>query len=393
MLVVGLLDLNTRTVCLIMGSLFSACLSADLVAFFLAIFRVTGADSRFLILSIEWLPCFLAGWVFLWGLGSGVFEAAYESGRPMVIHKASAMSFNFIAVMLPVIISISQMSTFIMAHNNMVGAVDVGNLIQEGLERDALYFDANNFNATRDILPKLLQIRNIIPLEVSYFLLFYIKLANYLLTGQMMWIAWAVLLLVVTDGGEQLTVPLVTLHLKTLKGTIRKIASESELDLGQKALNFFEFQAEDDEPFCGPNLCSSSVKQQKSADLLRRFRQERRANKISLAIFLSYLSVYLLLCIASKATSSMSQHNNGAKSAIMFLVAGKASAAILGLVITVQFYLQIRYGSKDALAQGSGSAFGAGMQFHKEVSMIIEDAALKRVAGHNHTNFAKYAEW
>lgn len=89
----------------------------------------------------------------------------------------------------------------------------------------------------------------------------------------------------------------------------------------------------------------------------------------------------------------MSQHNNGAKSAIMFLVAGKASAAILGLVITVQFYLQIRYGSKDALAQGSGSAFGAGMQFHKEVSMIIEDAALKRVAGHNHTNFAKYAEW
>lgn len=67
------------------------------------------------------------------------------------------------------------MSTFIMAHNNMVGAVDVGNLIQEGLERDALYFDANNFNATRDILPKLLQIRNIIPLEVSYFLLFYVQ--------------------------------------------------------------------------------------------------------------------------------------------------------------------------------------------------------------------------
>jgi hypothetical protein len=89
----------------------------------------------------------------------------------------------------------------------------------------------------------------------------------------------------------------------------------------------------------------------------------------------------------------MNQNNDGAKSAIAFLVAGKASAAILGLVITVQFYRKIRTGSKEALAQGTGSAFGAGMQFHKEVAMIIEDAALRRVGGSHQTNYVKYGEW
>ncbi|PLW20435.1 hypothetical protein PCANC_06974 [Puccinia coronata f. sp. avenae] len=274
--------------------------------------------------------------------------------------------------------SISQMSTFLMAHDNMVEAVEVGNKIQENLAREASNFNPDTFNATGDILPKLIPIQNIIPYEI--------KLANHLLTGQMMWIAWAVLLLL-------LTVPLVTLHLKTLKDTIRKIASESEIDLDQSALTIFEVQAKEDDPFSGPSLSSASVKQQKSADLLQRFRQERRANKISLAIFLSYLSVYLLLCIANKATSSMNQNNDGAKSAIAFLVAGKASAAILGLVITVQFYRKIRTGSKEALAQGTGSAFGAGMQFHKEVAMIIEDAALRRVGGSHQTNYVKYGEW
>ncbi|KAA1079151.1 hypothetical protein PGT21_001591 [Puccinia graminis f. sp. tritici] len=366
------------TVCLIMASLFSACLSADLLAFFLAVFQVTGADSRFLILSIEWLPCFLAGWVFLWGLGSGVFESAYELGLPMVVHKASAWGFNFIAVMLPIIMSASQLSTFIMAHNNMVEAMNVGNSIQTKLEKDASSFDPDNFNATVDILPKLIPIGNIIPHEI--------KLANYLLTGQMMWIAWAVLLFV-------LTIPLVTLHLKTLKDTIRKIASECELDLDPSALTIFELQATQDEPFSGPNLSSVSSKQQKSADLLQRFRKERRANKISLAIFLSYLSVYLLLCIANKATSGMSQDNHGARFAIAFLIVGKASAAILGLLITIQFYRKIRSGSKEALAQGTGSTFGAGMQFHKEVYMIIEDTALRRIGGSNQSNYVKYEEW
>ncbi|POW12524.1 hypothetical protein PSHT_08058 [Puccinia striiformis] len=186
-----------------------------------------GADSRFLILSIEWLPCFLAGWVFLWGLGSGIFEAAYESGLPMVIHKASAWGFNFVAVMLPIFMTISQMFNFIMAHNNMVDAINRH-------------------------LPKLIPIKNIIPHEI--------KLANYLLSGQMMWIAWAVVLFV-------LTIPLVTLHLKTLKDTIRKIASECEIDLDQSALTIFEHQAAEDEPFSGPNLSSASAKQQKSTDL------------------------------------------------------------------------------------------------------------------------------
>ncbi|KAH9444199.1 hypothetical protein Pst134EA_026003 [Puccinia striiformis f. sp. tritici] len=375
---IGLLVLNTRTVCLIMASLFSACLSADLVAFFLAIFQVTGADSRFLILSIEWLPCFLAGWVFLWGLGSGVFEAAYESGLPMVIHKASAWGFNFVAVMLPIFMTISQMFNFIMAHNNMVDAINVGSSIEANLKREGLSYDADHFNATSDILPKLIPIKNIIPHEI--------KLANYLLSGQMMWIAWAVVLFV-------LTIPLVTLHLKTLKDTIRKIASECEIDLDQSALTIFEHQAAEDEPFSGPNLSSASAKQQKSTDLLKSFRKERRANKISLAIFLSYLSVYLLLCIANKATSSMNQSDHGARSAIAFLIAGKACAAILGLLLTTQFYRKIRSGSKEALAQGTGSAFGAGMQFHKEVSMIIEDAALRRVGGSSTSNYAKYGEW
>ncbi|POW12549.1 hypothetical protein PSHT_08057 [Puccinia striiformis] len=57
------------------------------------------------------------------------------------------------------------------------------------------------------------------------------------------------------------------------------------------------------------------------------------------------------------------------------------------------FYRKIRSGSKEALAQGTGSAFGAGMQFHKEVSMIIEDAALRRVGGSSTSNYAKYGEW
>ncbi|KAI7939866.1 hypothetical protein MJO28_013518 [Puccinia striiformis f. sp. tritici] len=349
---IGLLVLNTRT--------------------------VTGADSRFLILSIEWLPCFLAGWVFLWGLGSGVFEAAYESGLPMVIHKASAWGFNFVAVMLPIFMTISQMFNFIMAHNNMVDAINVGSSIEANLKREGLSYDADHFNATSDILPKLIPIKNIIPHEI--------KLANYLLSGQMMWIAWAVVLFV-------LTIPLVTLHLKTLKDTIRKIASECEIDLDQSALTIFEHQAAEDEPFSGPNLSSASAKQQKSTDLLKSFRKERRANKISLAIFLSYLSVYLLLCIANKATSSMNQSDHGARSAIAFLIAGKACAAILGLLLTTQFYRKIRSGSKEALAQGTGSAFGAGMQFHKEVSMIIEDAALRRVGGSSTSNYAKYGEW
>ncbi|KNE94512.1 hypothetical protein PSTG_12158 [Puccinia striiformis f. sp. tritici PST-78] len=344
-----------------------------LTSIFLILFAI-----RFLILSIEWLPCFLAGWVFLWGLGSGVFEAAYESGLPMVIHKASAWGFNFVAVMLPIFMTISQMFNFIMAHNNMVDAINVGSSIEANLKREGLSYDADHFNATSDILPKLIPIKNIIPHEI--------KLANYLLSGQMMWIAWAVVLFV-------LTIPLVTLHLKTLKDTIRKIASECEIDLDQSALTIFEHQAAEDEPFSGPNLSSASAKQQKSTDLLKSFRKERRANKISLAIFLSYLSVYLLLCIANKATSSMNQSDHGARSAIAFLIAGKACAAILGLLLTTQFYRKIRSGSKEALAQGTGSAFGAGMQFHKEVSMIIEDAALRRVGGSSTSNYAKYGEW
>ncbi|WAR54572.1 hypothetical protein PtB15_4B189 [Puccinia triticina] len=337
-----------------------------------------GADSRFLILSIEWLPCFLAGWVFLWGLGSGVFEAAYGLGLPLVVHKASAWGFNFVALMLPLIMSISQMVTFIIAQKNLVEAINVGNSVQAELEKGARYFDPKNFNATADILPKLIPIRNMIPHEI--------KLANYLITGQMMWIVWAVVLLV-------LTVPLVTLHLKTLKDTIQKIASECEIDLDPSSLTIFELQATQDKPFSGPSLSTVSAKQQKSADLLHRFRKERRANKISLAIFLSYLSVYLILCIANKATSSMNQSDHGAKSAIGLLIAGKATAAILGLLITVQFYRKIRSGSQEALARGTGSAFGAGMQFHKEVAMIIEDAALRRVGETNQSNYVKYEEW
>ncbi|KAI9615232.1 hypothetical protein H4Q26_011775 [Puccinia striiformis f. sp. tritici PST-130] len=209
-------------------NLVSACLSADLVAFFLAIFQVTGADSRFLILSIEWLPCFLAGWVF-YGARVWCFRSGLRIRSPMVIHKP-----------LPgVSIRGAQMFNFIMAHNNMVDAINVGSSIEANLKERA-YHQIGELSS---------------------------KWAND-------WIAWAVVLFV-------LTIPLVTLHLKTLKDTIRKIASECEIDLDQSALTIFEHQAAEDEPF----LDQPVERFRQTTEIHRSFEklpQRKEANKISL---------------------------------------------------------------------------------------------------------------
>jgi hypothetical protein len=72
------------------------------------------------------------------------------------------------------------MSTFLMAHDNMVEAVEVGNKIQENLAREASNFNPDTFNATGDILPKLIPIQNIIPYEVGYFLPLLIRWLPYI---------------------------------------------------------------------------------------------------------------------------------------------------------------------------------------------------------------------
>ncbi|CAH7671307.1 hypothetical protein PPACK8108_LOCUS6076 [Phakopsora pachyrhizi] len=275
----GIFVVNTQTLCLMMASLFSICLSFDLIAFLLAIYDVSGADSRVLILSIEWLPCFLAGWFFLWGLGGGIYEVAYSMGSKLASKSFTKFLFNFTFLLLPSSMTISQVILFSSAQYQMLQAIGLSDSIQESLKKDGLKYNPQTFNATTDVLPQVLNLRRIIPNEK--------ELAKFLLWGRAMWIFWALLI----------------------------------------------------------------------------------------------STVYLFLSITNRLTSGMSQYDAGAEMAVMILVIGKALLAIIGLVITTKFYRKLLRKSsfKNSTTKGSGTMFGVGMNFHKEIMLVIEGEAVKEI--------------
>ncbi|MBW0483076.1 hypothetical protein O181_022791 [Austropuccinia psidii MF-1] len=359
----GIFYLNTKYFCLILGSLFSVVVSLDLVTFLLAIFDFTGADSRFLILSLEWLPCFLAGWIFLWGIAAGVFESAFETKeRPMP--KNSVIFFNFFAIILPLVMTFSQATFFLIAQNRMINIMRIGESIQAVITMGAPKYNPKTFNATKEILPNLIPLKNIIPLES--------EMAAYLIVGRLMWIAWALILL-------GFTVPLVVMHLKALESAIQKISKDCRIDvnhLQQLAERESEHPFFHEEPFSSSNGSALTPKQLKAVHLHNRFQAERRANKLSLAIFLCYLSVYLFLSIANRATTGMDQYDSRAGLTTSFLIFGRAILSILGFSVTLKFYMHLRTNSKEALERGAGSMFGAGIQFQKELSAATDDACL-----------------
>ncbi|KAI8460184.1 hypothetical protein BY996DRAFT_4574998 [Phakopsora pachyrhizi] len=350
-----------------MASLFSICLSFDLIAFLLAIYDVSGADSRVLILSIEWLPCFLAGWFFLWGLGGGIYEVAYSMGSKLASKSFTKFLFNFTFLLLPSSMTISQVILFSSAQYQMLQAIGLSDSIQESLKKDGLKYNPQTFNATTDVLPQVLNLRRIIPNEK--------ELAKFLLWGRAMWIFWALLI-------STITIPLIILHLKTLKSIIKMIADDRNIKLDELNETIIGHICVFDDQSFSDNPLSPFPEVRKDLLVLKeRFQTERHANKVSLVIFIIYLTVYLFLSITNRLTSGMSQYDAGAEMAVMILVIGKALLAIIGLVITTKFYRKLLRKSsfKNSTTKGSGTMFGVGMNFHKEIMLVIEGEAVKEI--------------